>query len=221
MLVALILSSVGRGSGKEPSPIGVTKCSAGDISILVLLIVIGICMSTIGAVLVQRVNKIKKRVGYIFTEGDLDMNAKTCIKIATVALLGGFFNAGFGISSTFILNPYLIQIGVPPLIVGSTGIFAALINNISSTVSQILYKKLNLVYALIICVPTILGAVLGIYCQRWLIAKTGRGSSSVAFLMFFLVFSVILNPAVTIYVLVEKSKKGYDLITMPSYCPDH
>ena len=91
------------------------------------------------------------------------MNAKTCIKIAIVSLFGGFFNAGFGIGSTFILNPYLLQIGVPPLIASSTGIFAALVNNISSTISQILYKKLNLVYALIICLPTIVGAVFGIF----------------------------------------------------------
>ena len=52
MLVVLILSSVGRGSGKEPSPIGVTKCSGGDIAILVVLIVFGICMSFIGAIFV-------------------------------------------------------------------------------------------------------------------------------------------------------------------------
>jgi hypothetical protein len=52
MLVALILSSVGRGSGKEPSPIGVTKCSGGDIAILVVLIVFGICMSFVGAIFV-------------------------------------------------------------------------------------------------------------------------------------------------------------------------
>ncbi len=108
MLIALILSSVLRGSGKEPSVIGVTKCSGGDIAILVLLIVLGMCMSFTGAVLVQKNNALKKKVGYVFTDGDLDMNAKTCIKIAIVALLGGFFNAGFGISSTFILNPYLI-----------------------------------------------------------------------------------------------------------------
>lgn len=54
MLIALILSSVFRGNGKEPSVIGVTKCSAGDISILVILIVLGICMSFTGAVLAQR-----------------------------------------------------------------------------------------------------------------------------------------------------------------------
>ncbi len=91
------------------------------------------------------------------------MNAFACVKIAIVALFAGFFNAGFGISSTFILNPYLLQIGVPPLITSVTGIFAALVNNISSSVSQILYKKINLVYALMICVPTVVGAVFGIY----------------------------------------------------------
>jgi uncharacterized membrane protein YfcA len=149
------------------------------------------------------------------------MNVKMCIKIGIVALLAGFFNAGFGISSTFIMNPFLLTVGVHPLVVSSTGIFSAMINNFSSTVSQILYKKLNLVYALIIVIPTAFGSVAGIYGQRMLIAKTGRNSSTVMVLMFFLIFSVILNPAVTIWILVEKSKAGIDLITMPSYCPDH
>lgn len=42
MMAALIISSFLRGAAPTPSIIGVTRCSDGDIAILVLLIVFGI-----------------------------------------------------------------------------------------------------------------------------------------------------------------------------------
>lgn len=67
------------------------------------------------------------------------MTKANIIKLAALGFLSSFLNAGFGIGSTFVLGPALIQMGVFPLIAGQTGKFVSTSNNISSTIAQILF----------------------------------------------------------------------------------
>jgi hypothetical protein len=49
MVIILFLISYFRGSGKQPSVVGVVRCQPVDIFLLVLLIVIGIIYTIIAA----------------------------------------------------------------------------------------------------------------------------------------------------------------------------
>lgn len=198
MLVLLFLCSYFRGKGTTPSVVGVTKCSPADYAILISLIVIGILISTIGAFWVQNQNKQKIACGHKFVQGEMDMTVWASLKIGFIGLIAGFLNAGFGVGSTFMINSQLVRMGIPPLVSGNTGIFCALVNNISSTIAQLIYKKLNLVYALMIVIPTLAGAVPGIYLQHYFIKCSGRSSVTVVIMIFFIVFSVIANPTISI-----------------------
>jgi uncharacterized membrane protein YfcA len=63
------------------------------------------------------------------------MSKFNIIKLAMIGFLASFLNAGFGIGTSFVLGPALIQMGVFPLIAGQTGKFVSTSNNISSTIA--------------------------------------------------------------------------------------
>lgn len=66
MLVFLLICSLFRGSGKEPSVIGVKKCSVADNTIFALLILSGAVVTVISSVWVRREYIYKKSLGYKF-----------------------------------------------------------------------------------------------------------------------------------------------------------
>jgi uncharacterized membrane protein YfcA len=83
-------------------------------------------------------------------------------KLALIGLSSGFLNSGFGIGSTFILTPALINLGVFPIVAGSTAMFVAMSNNISSTIAYILYKTINLEYGGVISLMAVFGSTPGL-----------------------------------------------------------
>jgi hypothetical protein len=162
MVVILFLISYFRGSGKKPSDIGVVRCSPVDIFLLVLLIVIGICYTIIAAFWVKRDYNAKIKLGYVPVQGEIEMTNMAITKLALIGLSSGFLNSGFGIGSTFILTPALITLGVFPLVAGSTSMFVAMSNNISSTIAYILYKTINLEYGGVISLMAVFGSTPGL-----------------------------------------------------------
>lgn len=87
------------------------------------------------------------------------MTRKAILVLSLIGLTSGFLNSGFGIGSTFILTPALIMLGIFPLVAGSTAMFVAMSNNISSTIAYILYQTINLEYGGIISLMIVIGAV--------------------------------------------------------------
>lgn len=83
-------------------------------------------------------------------------------KLASIGFLAGFLNAGFGLGTTFVINPALIKMDQPPLVAGNTGIFMSMINNISSGIAVLIFGRVNLAYGLIICIMSAAGALPGI-----------------------------------------------------------
>lgn len=202
MVIILFIISYLRGSGKTKSAAGIVRCTPVDIFLLVLLIVIGTCYTIIAAFWVQRDYKAKIAQGYVPVKGEIEMTKMAIAKLAFIGLSSGFLNSAFGIGSTFILTPTLITLGVFPLVAGSTGMFVAMSNNISSTIAYILYKTINLEYGGIISLMVVLGALPGlIYFQRNFVVWTGRRSSTVILLLFFIVFTTIATPIISIDVI--------------------
>ena len=72
------------------------------------------------------------------------MGLVSVVKLAIIGFMSGLLNAGFGLGSTFIVNPNLIKFDLPPLVASGTGIYMTFLNNLSSTIANIFYKRLNL-----------------------------------------------------------------------------
>ena len=118
--------------------------------------------TAISAVWVKRDYRKKEALGYRFVKGEISMTAKSIVKLAVIGFMAGFLNAGFGLGTTFVINPALIKMDQLPLVAGNTGIFMSMINNISSSIAVIIFGRANLAYGLIICIMSAVGAIPGI-----------------------------------------------------------
>ena len=165
MLVILFLVSLFRGDGKNPSVVGVTKCKAADNVLLAILIVSGLVELIVGSCWINQELKVKKRLGYDFPKGDVEMTIKNVTLLTFMGLLGGFISGGFGVGPAFIFNPLLFQLGVPPPIASDTGMYVTTVGTLSSTIVVICFKKLNLAYAGVIILMVVPGTLLGLVSQ--------------------------------------------------------
>ena len=100
-----------------------------------------------------------------------------------------------------------------PLVAGNTGIFMSMINNIASSIAVLVFKRVNLAYALAICVCSFAGAIPGILLQQRLVNWTGRPSSTVVLLLAFIVFSLVANPLISIDYMMKQSRDDVDIMT--------
>lgn len=73
MLLILFLVSFFRGDGVNPSVIGVKKCTGAYFGVLASLIIVGIIEFIIGVWWVRSDFTTKKRLGYKFEMGDIEM----------------------------------------------------------------------------------------------------------------------------------------------------
>lgn len=73
MLVILLLVNLFRGNGVNPSVIGVKKCTGGYFGVLASLIIAGLIEFIIGVWWVRSDFTTKKRLGYKFEMGDIEM----------------------------------------------------------------------------------------------------------------------------------------------------
>ena len=82
--------------------------------------------------------------------------------------------------------------------------YIAMLNTMSATIVVAIFQKLNLVYALCLCVFTVVGTIPGIMLQHYLVKKTKKPRVTVALLFGFIVFSVVANPIIAIINLVYR-----------------
>jgi nitrate/nitrite transporter NarK len=165
MLFILLVCSLFRGSQNKPSLIGVNKCDPADHVLFALLILCGAIVTVVSATLVRKEYFLKESLGYDFVKGELKMTRGQLLKLVLIGFTAGFLNAGFGLGSTFVINPMLIKMELPPLVAGNTGIFMSLINNISSTIAVIVFGRANIAYGVLIGVASAIGAYPGILLQ--------------------------------------------------------
>jgi len=107
MLIILFLVSLFRGDGKKPSVVGVKKCTPADNGILASLIIAAVFEFVVGVWWISQELKTKKRLGFEFEKGDVEMIPKNIILMTLLGLLGGFISGGFGVGPAFVFNSFL------------------------------------------------------------------------------------------------------------------
>ena len=107
MLVILFLVSLFRGDGRNPSVIGVRKCTPADNGILASLIIAAVIEFVIGVWWIGQELKTKSRLGFKLEKGDIEMKPTNIILLTFLGLLGGFISGGFGVGPAFVFNPFL------------------------------------------------------------------------------------------------------------------
>ena len=110
-----------RGSGKEPSIIGSTRCTTIDWTMLGILFVCCLIMTIIGAMVQRKEYAHKVAIGYEFVTGDFECTLKNAIRLPFAGFIIGFSTGLCGIGPGVMINAILLQLNVHPRVAGETG----------------------------------------------------------------------------------------------------
>ena len=140
-LVSLAVNLL-RGSRKTPSIIGITKCGMLDWSIFLAFIIIALTLSYIGVRINKREQRLKE-LGGATCQSDLKYRGRPLFYLLFFAFVGGWVSGAFGLGGGSVFNPLMIELGVPPTVSTSTGMYMIMFSTFASSIIYITYGALN------------------------------------------------------------------------------
>ena len=208
-----------RGSGQEPSYIGVTRCTAADWSIFIALIIVAFAVTLYSVWLQRNEYEYKKSIQYQFVPGDFKCTQRNAFKLPAVAVLGGFLTASTGTGPGPLFNILLVRLNCHPQVATSTGQFLGTFTSFASAVCMLIYQQLDIEYTIPINIFTIIGTLIGINCAKLMVIYSGGSQQGPVFVSVLVIFIVaVSSAAVEIYIMIKKKQMGEEIFTIPSYC---
>ena len=162
MMPTLILVSLFRGSGKEPSFIGSERCSPLDWSLLTILLSTGFAIIVVTFDMQLKELKLKQRVGFKFVKGDLKYTPKMLLGISTMTFCVGFANALAGVGPGVMLQVLMMKkLSMHPMVAERTGNLLAGIITTSAFICAYYYGELPLGYGAVFGLTASIGTAKG------------------------------------------------------------
>lgn len=97
--------------------------------------------------------------------------------------------------------------------------YLTLFTTLAASINVLMNNKINIPYAILINVLSIVGTIPGLYGQLWIVKKAGgRSSMTVAILLFFIVFQLVTILPLSIVANMRKSDDGEDITSFKSFC---
>lgn len=214
--VSLIVNAL-RGTPKTPSIIGIKKCSNLDWSIFFSFVLIAFLMSFIGVRINMREQALKEKAG-VTCASDFKYHGKSLFYLLLFAFIGGWVSGAFGLGGGSIFNPLMIELGVPPTVSSSTGMYMIFFSTFASSVIYVTYGALNKEYALWLGFWSAIGIIAGIYIVEKLIKKYSRQSIIVFIMCLVLGISAILVPIFNGLEVWRHIEEGKDIWNFTSIC---
>lgn len=192
ILVAFVVQLL-RGSKKSPSLVGIDRCSAGDNIILTLFLMFTVFMIHYEIKRVKREQKLKIDNGVQLAQGELEISGNKLFTLLTGSIVGGIVGA-MGLGGAVVFNPVLLTLGVPPEVVGATGMYLIMYSQLANTATYILMGTLPINYAIWIGFWSCLGILICLLTISNLINRSGRTSIVVLILTVLLLASALMIP---------------------------
>ena len=172
IVISLVVNFL-RGSRKTPSIIGISKCGTLDWTIFTSFVVIAFLLSYVGVVINKREQALKERCGYT-CHTDLNYSGDKLRYLLVFAFIGGWVSGAFGLGGGSVFNPLMIELGVPPTVSTSTGMYMIMFSTFASSIIYISYGALNQTFAVWLGFWSVLGILLGMVLVDSLIKKYNR-----------------------------------------------
>lgn len=86
--------------------------------------------------------KLKEKAGAICAS-DIKYRGKPLMYLLFFAFIGGWVSGAFGLGGGSVFNPLMIELGVPPTVSTSTGMYMIMFSTAASSVIYITYGALN------------------------------------------------------------------------------
>ena len=134
------------------------------------------------------------------------------------AFIGGWVSGAFGLGGGSVFNPLMIELGVPPTVSTSTGMYMIMFSTAASSLLYISYGTLNLQFAVWLGAWSVVGIVLGLVIVDLLLKKYNRQSILVFILVFVLGVSAVLVPIFNGLEVWQQMEQGHDIWKFTSVC---
>lgn len=149
---------------------------------------------------------------------DLSYKGRPLLLLLIFAFFGGWVSGAFGLGGGSVFNPLMIELGVPPTVASSTGMYMIMFSTFASSVIYITYGALDLNYALWLGFWSVIGIMTGMAVVDRLIKKYQRQSILVFILVFVLGISAILVPFFNGMEVWSDFEAGKDIWRFTSIC---
>lgn len=172
IVISLVVNFL-RGSRKTPSIIGITKCGTLDWSIFLSFVVIAFALSYVGVRINKREQELKEQGGQM-SKSDLRFSGRPLFFLLFFAFIGGWVSGAFGLGGGSVFNPLMIELGVPPTVSTSTGMYMIMFSTFASSIIYISYGALNQDFAIWLGLWSIIGILIGMQLVDTLIKRYNR-----------------------------------------------
>ena len=143
VLLANLLVTLLRGGKASPSIVGIGTCSVLGWLFFLLFLVFCSVLTYLSIKMVNKEQKLKEKVGKGLIDSDLRFRGKTVVTLVVFSTLGGWVSGALGLGGGAIFNPLLLSMGVPPSVASATGMYLILFSTVSSSITYIIYKMLD------------------------------------------------------------------------------
>lgn len=128
------------------------------------------------------------------SKSDLSYNGRPLALLLIFAFLGGWISGAFGLGGGSVFNPLMIELGVPPTVSTSTGMYMIMFSTFASSVIYITWGSLNLEFGLWLGFCSVIGIMGGMFLVDILIKLYKRQSIIVFILVLVLGVSTVMVP---------------------------
>lgn len=133
---------------------------------------------------------------------------------------GAALASGFaGISPGTIFNSIMVQLDMHPSVASATGMYCTLFTTLAASTILLFNSALNMPYAALICIVTLIGTFPGLYGQTWLVKKAGgRIQFTVLILFCFLILPIVSVLPLSLIDTKRASDNGADVGAFTPFC---
>jgi len=223
MLVSMAVCMVLRGSPDEgTSVIGLKLCDTPSHVFLLFIVGVAALLTFIAVRVARDEHEQKTKAGYTFVRGDLEYTGVTVFKLVLIGFVGAFLATSVGIGPGAVFTPVMIQLDMHSAVASSTGMYLTMLTTIAATVNMLVYKRLDVVYMLVLCGLSIVGSIPGILMQPYIRQKAGgRTQIMVMILISSLVLIAATLSPYMVFEVINAKEHGHsdDVWAFKPYCP--
>ena len=210
LLLIVMFMSLLKGTDKFPSFIGITYCGIGYWTIFLLSLVFCLVIFFVDQRFLRRNIKEIRFYHTQISKRGFEFNRTTVKRLSTLSTVAGVLAGLLGIGGGMIMNPTLLNIGIPPQEVAATSGFFVVQTSFISLFQSILYKDVPLLEEGFFFLVSLIGSFIVSFLLTFLVKKTKRPSLVLFALISVLILSIIVTPIFEIWQNSSNLKKLFE-----------
>eukprot|EP00048_Salpingoeca_helianthica_P009770 m.140050 g.140050 ORF g.140050 m.140050 type:complete len:607 (+) comp14943_c0_seq3:3053-4873(+) len=163
LLAFVVILSLVRGGQSGESFAGVTCGSGAWASVLVACLVVLFVVGAQTANYLRREYNLKVQVGYRFLPGDIHYTPRRTLLLPLTIVLAGFVAGYLGIGAGMIVGPFLLYLGLLPMVSTATTSYLTLFTSASATIQYISLGRVPVDYGVTLFLLSMAASLTGQY----------------------------------------------------------